>query len=160
MGAGSLPSADVVQRAIAIYLDAAYPSPAPAEVTARLPEAPIDVARWLGGDAVEREPPGAGLAEARSFAVRLGNSVYPHMKLRMARPPRHDGLVFSVDAHDQFLAARAEAEAGPLEQMKRHNAEIARVIHEHWERAGVPTERSYLRAKVAQARREAPGNGR
>ena len=154
MGAGvALPSAELLHRAIVAYVEVAYPAGAPAEVAARIPAPSVDVATWLAGDTVERDPAGAGLADARSFALRLGNSVYPHMKVRMARPPRHDGLVFSVDAHDQFLAARAEAEQGPLEEMKRHNADIASATHARWERAGVPTERSYLREKVAQARR-------
>ena len=157
MGAAeTLPAGEVVQRAIAIYLEVAYPGGAPAEVTGRVPAASIDVGRWLADETVERDPPGAGPQDARAFALRLGNSVYPHMKLRLARPPRHPGLVFSVDSHDEFLAARAESEAGPLEAMKRHNAEIARTIHERWERAGIPTERSYLRAKLAETRRASP----
>lgn len=158
----NLPSVELLREAARIYLGVAYPGGAPAAATARLPPwvtdtshsaSSDDLAAWMGSDAVEREPPDAPAAEARALSIRLGNSAYPHMKLRMSRPPRHDELLFSVDSHDGFLTARAEADAGPLEELKRHNAELAREIHARWAEAGVPTEGAWLRAKVAEAQR-------
>jgi hypothetical protein len=158
----SLPSLAILREAVQIYLDAAYPAGAPAAAVSRLPAwligdnthvEPDEVAVWLGSDAVERDPHGASPSDARAISIRLGNSAYPHMKLRMARPPRTDALLFSVDSHDGFLTARAEADAAPLEELKRHNAELARAIQSRWADAGIPTEIGWLRSKVAEAQR-------
>jgi hypothetical protein len=165
----SLPSVENLRAAVGIYLEVAYPRGASAAVTGRLPawliESGADVARgdlaaWLDSDAVERDPPGASATAARAISVRLGNSVYPHMKLRMSRPPRHEELLFSVDSHDDFLTAGAEADAGPLEELKRHNAELARAVHAGWAKAGVPTEGVWLRSKVAEAQQRRAGGRR
>ena len=73
------------------------------------------------------------------------------MKLALGRPSAGAELLFSIDAHDACLIARVESDAGPLEALKRHNAEVAQAVLERWEAAGVPTMRSYLREKVAEA---------
>lgn len=161
----TLPSPATLREAVRIYLDAAYPGSAPASATSRLPSWLLDaqqvaelheVEAWLASDAVERDPAAAPPAEARALAVRLGNFAYPHMKLRMARPPRAEELLFSVDSHDGFLTARAESDAAPLEELKRHNAELAREIHARWDAAGIATEGRWLRSKLAEAQRRQP----
>ncbi len=152
----NMPSARTIRTAISLYLEVAWPGETPPGVAGRLPPEPLDVAAWLAGDAVERDPPEATPQEARTLSLRLGNRVYPHMKLRMSRPPHHDEFVFTVDSHDSFLTARGDSDAAPLEELKRHNAEVARAIHERWEDAGVPTERSYLRAKLVEAQQRTP----
>ena len=88
-----------------------------------------------------------------NFAIRLGNSAYPHMKLRLSRPPADPDYLFLVDSHDGFLTAPPDsADRAALEQLKRHNAALAETIAAAWTQAGLPTERNYLRRKIRQAR--------
>jgi hypothetical protein len=81
--------------------------------------------------------------------------MYPHMKLRISRPPRSDEFVFSVDSHDAFLHAQSGASDHEMvEQLKKHNAALAETIMAAWEAQSLPTERSYLRRKLRQAKEE------
>lgn len=146
-----LPSAEQIIRAVELYLERAYAAPPPG-IEQRLPANP-DVGAYLMGRCVERDPSDAPLEQVRSFALRLGNDQYPHMKLRFSRPPRGDFFVFSVDSHDAFLSAPVgSADYEPLEALKRHNAKLADAIVAAWEGAGLLTERSYMRQKLQQAR--------
>jgi len=146
-----LPSREQIHRAVDLYLERAYAS-RPKDIDSRLPHTD-DIAAFLMGRAVERDPGNAPLDQVRSFSLRLGNERYPHMKLRLSRPPRSELFVFSVDAHDAFLHAPKEsADYEPLEALKRHNAALADAISTAWEAAGLLTERSYLRQKIQEAR--------
>ena len=150
-----LPSAEQIRLAVRVYLDHAYGGdPAPAART-RVPPEGFDPATWLMGEPVERNPADAPLANVRSFALRLGNAQYPHMKLRLSRPPRDDRFVFSVDAHDAFLhAPPGSPDHEALEGLKRHNAAVAAAVLSAWEAGGLLTERIYLRQKIGQAKTE------
>jgi hypothetical protein len=104
---------------------------------------------------VERDPADAPLEQVRSFVLRLGNQIYPHRKLRISRPPRSDGFVFSVDSHDAFLHAQpGTSDHEMLEQLKKHNAALTETITAAWEAHSLPTERGYLRQKLHQVREE------
>jgi hypothetical protein len=105
------------------------------------------------GPHVERDPPDAPLEGVRSFALRLGNDKYPHMKLRLSRPPHEKAYLFTVDCHDTFLSAPAgSADYEALEGLKRHNAFVAEAIRLAWESSHLPTERIYLRKRITKAR--------
>lgn len=148
-----LPSPADLRRAVELYLDRAYGGGAgpPAE-RFRPPEA-FDPPVWLMGDAIERDPPDAPLAEVRSFALRIGNARYPHMKLRLTRVAADRVFVLNVDSHDAFLSAPpGSADCRALEELKRHNAAVAAAIVSAWDAAGLLTERDYLRQKIRQAR--------
>lgn len=148
-----LPSAEQITRAVQLYLDRAYLGQRPPGLEQRLPDGRCDVAAYLMGKQVERDPADCPIEQVRSFAMRLGNDQYPHMKLRLSRPPRSDTFVFSVDSHDAFLAAPKESpDYEPLEALKKNNATLADMIAAAWEAAGLPTERSYMRQKLQQAR--------
>ncbi len=161
----SLPPAAEIRAAFGLYLEMAYPHGAPAWVEAFFPSGDVDVLKWLMSDSVERDPRDAPFEQVRSFALRLGNWQYPHMKLRLSRPPRDEAFVFSVDAHDAFLRAEpGTADHDALEQLKAANSAVANAVHAAWDRAGLPTERNYLRRKIRQARdtqaaREGPSPG-
>lgn len=158
-----LPSADEIRYAVELYLTHAYPDRSREDEERLMPPASFDPAEWLMSDRTERDPSDAPLEGVRSFALRLGNAGYPHMKLRLSRPPRQRTFVFSVDAHDAFLQAPpGSADAEALETLKQDNARIARSIHAAWEDAGLLTERTYLRGKLAEARSrgETPAAGR
>ena len=163
-----LPDAEQLRRAVEIYLAHAYPAGPPQRVLPLVPPPGADPAEWLMSDAVERETeaaaggggPAAGGPDAsdpaavRSFVLRLGNAEYMHMKLRLSRPPRDGLFLFMVDCHDKFVVVPPDSpEYEAVEQLKRYNAELAAAIAGDWDRAGLPTEHNYLRARIAQTRR-------
>ena len=149
----ALPDARDISRAIEIYLDVACPGQTPAAALSARPSADGDLPAWLMSDSLERDPPDAPLEGVRSFALRLGNAFYPHMKLRLSRPPQENAYLFAVDSHDTFLqAVHGSGEEEALEEMKRRNARIAERIMLLWERAGLETDRTYLRRKIRETR--------
>lgn len=149
----NLPTVEQLRRAVLLYLDRAYGGQAPQSVAAKVPPPSADPGQWLMGQAAERDPADAPLVNVRSFALRLGNSKYPHMKLRLSRPPRDDVYLFSVDSHDAFLHAPAGSpDYAELEDLKRHNAAVAAAILSAWDAEGLLTERNYLRQKIRQAK--------
>ncbi len=118
----------------------------------------VDPSVWLMSEWVQRQPADAAIDQVRHFDLRLGNDCYPHMKLRISRLPKSEEFVFSVDAHDAFLhAAPGSPDHAALEELKRHNAELAETILAAWEEHGLPTERTYLRRKLDQARQRRGG---
>jgi hypothetical protein len=148
----ALPTPGQLRQAIELYLAVAYPG-GPPPSAARLWPSGDDAAAWLMSEATERTPPDAPLEVVRSFSVRLGNWQYPHMKLRISRPPRDDVFIFTVDSHDAFLQAPAGTpDFDALEELKRHNNELASRIAQAWDKANLPTEKNYLRLKIRQVR--------
>lgn len=151
-----LPSCHEIRRAVEIYLEQAYGLEIPPRAGAFLPPCDIDPAQWLMSDITERDPSHAPLQAVRSFALRIGNAVYPHMKLRLSRPPKDPVFLFTVDSHDAILSAPAATPDYVLiEELKRHNAELANRIAAAWDHEGLPTERNYLRQKIRQAKLDA-----
>lgn len=148
-----LPTAGQIRMAIERYLHVAYAGQTPQSILELLPPVDFVPARWLMSDSVERDPSGAPLPAVRSFAVRLGNSEYPNMKLRISLPPRDRVYLFSVDAHDGFLHASAGTpDYEALEALKTHNSSIATQVTAAWEAEGLMTERNYLRRKISEVR--------
>ncbi len=148
-----LPLAGQVRHAVEIFISAAYPSVRPAEPGRFYPPEDRELAEWLMEDPIERTPPDAPADQVRSYALRIGNEHYPHMKLRIGRCGQAPVFVFTVDAHDAFLAVPADhPDYQALEQLKAHNAQLAEDILTKWEQAGLPTERSYLRDRIRQRR--------
>jgi hypothetical protein len=149
----ALPPAGQIRRAVELYLARAYSAPCPAPVAGLIPPEDFDPCQWLMDERFERDPADAPLAQVRSFILRLGNDLYPHMKLRISRPPRAVQFVFSVDSHDAFLhASPGSKDYELLEELKRHNAALAESIHAAWDLGGLPTERNYLRQKLQEAK--------
>ncbi len=149
----SLPVVGQIRLAIDRYLHVAYAGQTPENILELLPPAEFIPAQWLMSDSVERDPAGAPLSAIRSFAVRMGNSKYPNMKLRMSLPPRDRIYLFSVDSHDGFLhASEGTPDYEALEALKAHNSSIASEVTAAWEAAGLMTERSYLRRKISEVR--------
>ena len=149
-----LPDAAALRRAVAIYASLAFPSDQPPSLQRfELPDG-ADVGAWLMTDVAERSPDEDTPLEAvRSFALRLGNCLYPNMKLRISRPPSACCAVFHVDAHDAMLKApEGSPDQQCLEEVKAHNAELASRITDAWEREGLVTERTYLRRAIDACR--------
>src|SRR6056297_3438942 len=143
-----LPSENDLRQAVKIYLNKAYSQDPPEDTSRFLPPAGANIAAWLE-DVAEPEPKNVPIDEVRSLALRIGNEVYPHMKLRLSRPPRENFFIFLVDAHDAFLHADPDSpDYAALEELKAHNAKLAGEIQSEWARAGLPTEHNYLREKI------------
>jgi hypothetical protein len=148
-----LPAAEQIREAIRIYLAHAYGGSPPEAAAELLPgEGEFDPAEWLAGEMVAREP---NDEDVRNYAFRLGNALYPHMKFCLTRTPDESMCLFRVDSHDAILHAPAGSpDAVMLEELKAHNAEVAGKIQADWDAAGLPTERSYMRWKIEQAKKE------
>lgn len=149
-----LPTNAELRLAIEQYLRKAYGGQVPPSADQQfMPSEDADPAVWLMRDTVERDPANASLDQVRSFALRVGNRHYPHMKIRLTRAPRQRFFVFSVDAHDAVLhAPPGSPDAATLAQLKRFNAQLAQEILAVWDAAGLLTERAYLRQQIRQAK--------
>ena len=157
------PTAREIATAVDVFLCLAYDGSPPESAERFHPPADCDPAEWLMSDVTERSPVEEPIEQVRSFAMRIGNSRYPHMKLRLSRPPNDDAFVFTVDAHDAMLkASRDSIDHEELEALKRHNARVAEAIVGEWERAGLLTEHDYLRRKMRQLNdgEQQPSSGR
>jgi hypothetical protein len=130
-----------VWRAIEAYLAVAYGGAPPAPVAERLSSLrATDEATFYDCEAFER-------GDDR-YALRLGNSFYPHMKLVVVAAPGGRAL-FRADTHDRhFLDLVGSSQARFAELMARNDA-IARAIEDAWSACGLLTSREYLREQRA-----------
>ena len=148
-----LPTADQIRLAVELYLARAYRAGPPPSAGQFLIPPDARAEEWLMSDLTERDPPDAQLSEVRSFVLRIGNDHYPHMKVRISCPPLERSYIFSVDAHDACLQVPPTSpDYAPLEELKRHNARIVAAVAAAWDAASRPTERNYLRWKIAQSK--------
>jgi hypothetical protein len=141
----------VLQRAVAIYLQQAY---AGGVVPAAVEERRQRVAAL---------PPGAAVPESlfevassgarRTFALRLGQPLYPHMKLVIENRPEGDGFIFRADGHDAHLQAPPDSPDAPLlARLRQSNQQVVEKIEAAWDAADVPTFRNYLRQQLMARR--------
>ncbi len=154
----SLPTTEQIRQAIDLYLAEAYACEIPPVVRDRLADEGIAPGDYLMSELVERTPNTVELSAVRTFAIRLGNSQYPNMKLRISRLPRRQAYLFIVDAHDEILNAPVGSpDHEPLEALKHHNAAVVQAICAAWDKAGLPTEKNFLREIIKQARNRKSG---
>ncbi len=151
-----LPNSHQIADAIRIYLDLAYGKEIPLPIRRFIPPGQFVPAQWLMNDFIERDfdrkPEGQKI---RSFGLRMGNSIYPHMKLRITLPPKSNRFLFQIDSHDEVLTApSSSADLAALEELKRHNASLVEQMVTSMDAAGLLTERGYLREGIARARRK------
>jgi hypothetical protein len=148
------PDTAQVWEAIETYLSVAYGKDLPAAVRARL-----DQLRATGTDpllkcpAVEREPKElpAGAEALCRFSLRLGNRVYPHMKLVVDCRASSGGWFLRADTHDAHCRPPAGSrEAAAYQQLVVTNREIATAIEHAWEQRGLPTFKSFLKQDLAR----------
>ena len=136
---------DDLRRAVAVYLEVAYPGVEPPEAVRRRlvwPEAE-DAASLVSRPPFERaSKPGA----APIHALRLGNLRYPHMKLQVQPWPTPAGYMLSVNTHDQVLGLDPNmADSDAFRALQAENARIKEAIELAWEKQGLPTFLCYLR---------------
>jgi len=138
---------DVLQQAIGIYLEWAYADREPPEAVRRRLRWPegVDAATLLMKPPFERVARTDGEAPS-VFALRLGNSRYPHMKLQVQTWPNRAGFLLSVNTHDQVLALDpGAADADAFRSLQAENQRLKEAIESAWDAAGLPTFLRYLR---------------
>ncbi len=157
--------ADQLQRALEIFLHHAYAGvTVPAAVLQR-----VDAVRALGHedavseDLLEPFETGActpGTAIERAYALRIGQPMYPHMKLVIESEPAGNGtdagekLLFRADAHDRHLHAPAGSpDAAWLASVRSSNKKLTESIEAAWSQAGIPTFKDYLRKQLENRRK-------
>ena len=150
---------NIFRQALDLYVSVAYPNGVPADVQTRLApfrDLPANGAVPLA--LLEYSDPNS----AASLAVRLGQPMYPYMKLVIdpcphaaARPAgsstcRGYDFLLRADAHDQHLHAPAGSpDAAWLASVRQSNKELVEKIEAAWSAAGLPTFKDYLRHQLA-----------
>jgi hypothetical protein len=149
------PPPAVVWRAIDVYLPAAYgDAPLPAAVRRRLEMLPRDaeLSVFYACSAFEL----IGTPAPGRYALRLGNSIYPHMKMLIGPTPGGGDFLFRADTHDRHVQVAPDSpEYRALCEMLAKNHAIGTAIESAWESAGLPTFKQYLRQDLARRRTSA-----
>lgn len=148
------PSPAQVWRAIEVYLQAAYPGPAPSAVRTRL-EALRNTSDtdFFNSDIFERDKNDPNSSKR---SLRLGNRVYPHMKMVIEPSPDGRSQLFRADTHDRHVRPAPESkEYAMFCQLMEMNQQLASAIETAWSIAGVPTFKDYLRRDLAARQIEA-----
>ena len=137
------PSPTAVWRAIDIYMAHAYEGPAPSAVRARLKSLQAaPPAELFDSPVFERDT----AHPACWFSLRLGNHLYPHMKLRVERCPDGSGYLLRVDTHDRHITPSPSAKDRHLfQQLVERNLDMAGAIEHEWVQCGLPVFSEFLR---------------
>jgi len=142
---------DTIRRAIAIYLDIAYPGvELPPAVRRRLDWPPdLDMSRLIRTPPFERV--GRTPDDQPIYGLRLGNVRYPHMKLQLQPWDAKDGFLLSVNTHDHALALDPNGpDAAAFRQLQAENHRLKLAIEQVWDENELPTFPRYLRDYLAQ----------
>lgn len=147
---------DLLKQAVDCYLALAYPSGQwPETVKRRLawPEG-ADATALLAQPSFERaDRPESGRSPI--YALRLGNTHYPHMKIQIQPWSNAAGFLLSVNTHDQVLALDPNSPDLPaFRAIQAENQRLKEAIEQAWDSAGLPTFLRYLRDYIES--RETP----
>ncbi|OJW18931.1 MAG: hypothetical protein BGO49_17960 [Planctomycetales bacterium 71-10] len=152
---------DVLRRAVDVYLKVAYPS-------GEYPESVRRRATWdedpaphelLAKPPFERAGKTPG-SQTPIFALRLGNRRYPHMKLQLQPWNNPEGLMLSVNTHDQIAGLDlAAADADAFRQLQAENQQLKEAIEQAWEAEGLPTFLHFLRTYIESRGGDEPAEG-
>ena len=144
---------DHFRRALEIYVARAYPAGAPRRL--RLPDfsRAADAGEALAG--FEDETGRGGRGRARRYALRLGNSRYPFMKLVVQEHLLAGEFTFAVDTHDEMEVKPSFPDYDAWVALRALNRGLKEEIEAEWDRAGVPTAAA-LRAACSLAEAATP----
>jgi hypothetical protein len=146
------PDAALVRRAIDVYVGVVYPDGPPVTVRSMLA-----VLRSFAGDFLEtptfirdgNDPP-------RKYSLRLGNRVYPHMKLVCELSPDAKQFLFRADAHDVHCCPPPDSpEYAPFRQLMETNQQVVTEVEKAWADEGIPTLKTYLLDDLAKRKSDA-----
>lgn len=152
MAPGPLPlsqpmDVDSLRQAVDVYLRIAYEDKEPSPAVKRRLE-------WTPGSPLTdllNAPPFERAGTSRDgmsliYALRLGNALYPHMKLQVQTWVCPSGYLLSVNTHDQVLALDPNSiDAGGFKAIQMENARLKEAIENAWDTEGFPTFLQYLR---------------
>ena len=84
------------------------------------------------------------------YALRLGNTRYPHMKMQIQPWDAKDGFLLSVNTHDHALAPDPSSpDAEAFMALQAENQRLKVEIEQAWDEDGLPTFPRYLRDYLA-----------
>jgi hypothetical protein len=145
----NLPEPMQVHKAIDIYLAHAYSAALPLPTRSM-----INLLKtWAGDFYAAPAFAKTGAPGAPRLTVRLGNSVYPHMKLAIEPAPDGESYVFKADSHDRHLCpAESDPDYGAFMELREKNQKIVEKIEQAWADAAIPTFKTYLQADLERRR--------
>jgi len=130
--------AATVRKAAEIYLRIAYADP---DARRRVPR--IDLEGGASAlDLVEHFSDESEITNGRRvgrYVLRLGNDLYPHMKLVLEECILRDEYAFAVDTHDDLRVSVDAPDYERWNEVRRHNSRLAERIEEAWREEHVPT---------------------
>ncbi len=141
---------DMIRRAVAIYLDIAYPGVEPPPAVRRRLDWPsgVSMAELVSRPPFERV--GRTPDDQPIFGLRLGNARYPHMKLQIQPWDTKDGFLLSVNTHDHALGLDPQApDAEAFMALQGENQRLKVEIEQAWDQDELPTFPRYLRDYLA-----------
>ena len=96
-----------------------------------------------------------------AMALRLGQPMYPHMKLVVefcGSGGAGSGAMFRVDTHDKHLhAPPGSPDEAWLLKLRLSNKDVTERIEAAWAAAGVPTFKGFLRRQLEERKRRCGG---
>jgi CheY-like chemotaxis protein len=124
-----------LRKAIRIYREGAYENDAPElPGTEGTDEDPIERTLSVFADETLRE----GNLATRRYALRLGNTDYPFMKLVLQEHLVEGEFFFEVDSHDGMFDPEG-AEAKRMDKLRHRNRHVKKRIEDSWTESGLPT---------------------
>jgi hypothetical protein len=90
------------------------------------------------------------------YSLRLGNKLYPHMKLTIEAAPDESQFLFRADTHDGHVCPPSSSREYPqFQKLMEHNQNLAEAIDRAWAQDGIATFKTYLRDDLARRRNAA-----
>lgn len=145
----------LVRRAVAIYLDLAWPGDE--EPRPRIKLADLEDASTLPELFARFETPRASEGAAlQRYTLRLGNRRYPFMKFVVQEYLVDEEYFFSIDTHDDLDVRSDSPDYDAWLELKQQNLTLKRKIEAAWAREGLPTNEDLrlIAQGLAQVERE------
>ncbi len=142
-------------RACRIFLCCAYP-----EGDATIPPAKAALLDLAGHDSLDSflaPPLCQPIKDARGnvygYALRLGSTFFPHVKLQVTDCGPEGGPVFTVDTHDALILDPDHPDAPRWAAIQAANRVLKEKIESAWDAAGLLTFNGLLRRGLKDAKR-------
>lgn len=145
------PPKSLVLRAVEVYLRVVYADLPPVTIRRRVSEIQDAESDHLLHDVMEHD----GSQNPTRYAVRLGNRLYPHMKLVVEACPDGCRWMCRADTHDRHCCPPPTDRDFPeFQRLMAHNQVIAEQVDAALADAGLLTFKAWLKEDLA--RRAAP----
>jgi len=149
-----LPDPSQVLSAIETYISIAYDGSPPTAVRSQV----STLRSWAGPFFAAPVFAATGDPSAQRRTLRLGNHLYPHMKLALEIAPGGGEYLFKADTHDRHICpAASDPEYEPFVKLMSANQQIAERIEAAWAKQGIPTFKTYLQQDLARRQQQSGG---